>query len=139
MELTKVFAKAATLPRFGSQVSAFLCKVAIEAPGLKKANIVWLYPTNVLVNLVALAIQPLLCLISLVAAGVFKAISCVDSEKSRSWNQLAGKALIASLLGAVSMYIEFVRIAYPFFEYDDVDAEFHLEKEFNSSQNVEYN
>ena len=138
MELTKVFAKAATLPRFGSQVSAFLCKVAIEAPGLKKANIVWLYPTNVLVNLLALAIQPLLCLISLVAAGVFKAISYFDAERSRSWNQLAGKAVVASLLGAVSMYIELVRIVYPFFEYDSIDAEFGLEREFNSYREVEF-
>ena len=107
------------VPLSASQYSSEMCR---ERSNESILNVGWTYPLNAIVNLTAIAIQPLLTLISLVAAAVFKLISAFSSEENAKTADIAMKCnLEAAQLSVPGIAVMFVRIFYPSFMYDTVN------------------
>lgn len=75
-------------------------------------HFVWALPVNTLVNAAGVVVQTVITLVALVAAGVFKLLSCFNRE----WNTTARKCLFAAKeISEVPTML--IRILYPAFKY----------------------
>ena len=87
-----------------------------------------MYSFNGLTNVIMIALQPLVSLVALVAAGVFKVISCCtddpDVKESAEKFSMLGLVAASFILG---IYVEAIRIVYPKFQpayfIDKIDGE----------------
>ena len=78
------------------------------------ANALWAYPLNGVISLIGIAVQPLASLISLIAAGIFKLLSCC-AEDVECWETAAEEAFQAGALTFIGIYVVFARIFVPEF------------------------
>ena len=118
------------LPLLGSQLSSQLCKDINENEGIGKLHAAWAYPLNAVVNLIGVALEPIVSLVAFVAACVFKLISlCSDNDTWKEFAQIGFESA-----GMISdIHVLFVRIVYPPFQFDEIALKYKPQKS-NSPQ-----
>ena len=90
-----------------------LCKYYLFKKTGSCAHSIWAYPLNAIVTLGTALLMPLVALVNLVAAGVFKLIACCPGEDTIDWQQTSDKTLNLSWQCIAYMYILAGRIIYP--------------------------
>lgn len=119
-------------PLFGSQFSSALYRDINENEGTGRLHAAWAYPLNAVVNLIGIALEPIVSLVAFVAACVFKLISlCSDSDAWKEFAQIGFES--AGMI--CDIHVMFVRIVYPPFQFDEIAAKYKPQKS-NSPQEV---
>ena len=130
----EIASKCTTIPSFGplfiSQGIADGYKHEFaDLKGSEYLHYLWFIPLNVGANLLGAALQPLVSLVAIVAAAVFELISCFV-EGTELWPE-AKSARDLALRGASSIlhiYVLFVRVVYPTFQYEEYRTFFNPPK-----------
>ena len=78
------------------------------------AHVLWTYPLNGIVTILAIAVQPILSVIAIVAAAIFRQLGCC----SEAFDELANKTFHAAIAGLIAIPDIFVKMIYPPFEMD---------------------
>lgn len=92
-------------------------KLAAEADDL---NAIWCYPLNAVITILAVAAQPLLAVIAMITAPIFKCIACcfTDPDRENGLHKLADSLIDRTAAGFSARFQLLVRIFNPSFELD---------------------
>jgi hypothetical protein len=86
---------------------------SVEEGEMCNGHLVWAWPTNALLNIIQIALSPLVALVSLIAAAIFGAFSCCSEDC-----QITAKCFFVLSMAALSDHLvtAIVRVASPSFK-----------------------
>ena len=106
------------MPIFGSGpavMAAMTADLFDNRTKKKEIHALWAYPLNGIVTILAIAVQPILSVVALIAAAIFKLIGCCSTK----FDESATKVFQAAVCGFAARSQLFVRIFNPTFSIDE--------------------
>ena len=82
---------------------------------------IWIYPLHLGASLLTISLMPIVALINLIVAGIFKLMTCAtdEEESTVNWGYAFEQASEFSWLCIYNIYILTLRIFYPPFEINE--------------------